>query len=91
VPRCGETYPWHSNGFGPPDLSLPAGEINPNGGTGAVSEAPEWIIVNANVQPPRLECTRCGATEELRLPMSATFLIGGANAWAERHNHCELP
>ncbi len=49
---------------------------------------PDWVVVKYDVQPPMLLCERCGATETLRLPMSVSFLIGGVEAWGERHSTC---
>lgn len=48
----------------------------------------DWVVINYAVQPPRIECQRCGASDVLRLPMSADSLVGISKQWNETHARC---
>lgn len=50
----------------------------------------DWCVINYGVQPNRLECKRCGVSEEMciRLPAPVHQFTGLLDGFIKRHSEC---
>lgn len=55
----------------------------------------EWIVIRTGPTVPagvmRFECLRCGDTNDLPLPCSASDVSAKSRAFAQRHGVCPAP
>jgi len=50
---------------------------------------PNWIFLEAKIQPPRFKCDRCGAGREVHLPAPIEDFKKQGQAFTESHKYCK--
>jgi hypothetical protein len=48
----------------------------------------DHLIIDASRQPSQIRCTRCGAAQDLQLPMPITSLVRLEQEWRRKHLKC---
>ena len=52
---------------------------------------PDWIFINAEFQPPTVECQRCGEKREVHIPCTITDFIKQSEGFGDSHRLCAPP
>jgi hypothetical protein len=48
----------------------------------------DHLIIDSSRQPSQIRCTRCGAAQDLQLPMPITALVRLEREWRSKHLRC---